>query len=106
LRENMIKRLRTNFDTGVEKIKWFSSILSDRLKIEFSLIKLLHQSDQLEKKRDELMKNIGRRIYELKETSDRSILKDRVVMDAMNEIAKIDSDIESTKKKASEISST
>ena len=101
----MIKRLKTNFDTGVEKIKWFSSILSDRLKIEFSLIKLLHQSDQLEKKRDELMKNIGRRVYELKETSDRSILKDRVIMDAMNEIAKIDSDIESTKKKASEISS-
>ncbi|MFZ3138961.1 MAG: hypothetical protein WA126_16390 [Thermodesulfovibrionales bacterium] len=102
----MIKRLKTNFDTGVEKIKWFSSILSDRLKIEFSLIKLLYQSDQLEKKRDELMKNIGRRVYELKETSDRSILKDRVIMDALNEIAKIDSDIESTKKKASEISST
>jgi len=102
----MIKRLKTNFDTGVEKIKWFSSILSDRLKIEFSLIKLLYQSDQLEKKRDELMKNIGRRVYELKETSERSILKDRVIMDALNEIAKIDSDIESTKKKASEISST
>jgi hypothetical protein len=101
----MIKRLRNNFDAGVEKIKWFSSILSDRLKIEFSLIKLLYQSDQLDKKRDELMKNIGRRVYEMKETSDRSILKDRVIMDAMNEIAKIDSDIESTKKKASEISS-
>ena len=102
----MIKKLKTNFDTGVEKIKWFSSILSDRLKIEFSLIKLLYKSDQLEKKIDELMKNIGRRVYELKETSDRSILKDRVIMDALNEIAKIDSDIESTKKKASEISST
>jgi hypothetical protein len=106
LRENMIKRLRTNFDTGVEKIKWFSSILSDRLKIEVSLIKLLYQSDQLEKKRDELMKNIGRRVCDLKETSERSILKDRVITDALNEIAKIDSDIESTKKKASEISST
>jgi predicted transcriptional regulator len=102
----MIKRLKNNFDTGVEKIKWFSSILSDRLKIEFSLIKLLHQSDQLEKKRDELMKHIGRRVCELKESSERSILKDRVIMDTMNEIAKIDSEIESTKKKASEISST
>ncbi|MBM4145690.1 MAG: hypothetical protein FJ240_05365 [Nitrospira sp.] len=102
----MIKRLRTNFDTGVEKIKWFSSILSDRLKIEFSLIKLLYQSDQLEKKRDELMKSIGSRVCELKESSERSILKDRFIMDAMDEIAKIDSEIESTKKKASEISST
>jgi hypothetical protein len=102
----MIKRLKTNLDTGVEKVKWFSSILSDRLKIEFSLIKLLYQSDQLEKKREELMKQIGRRVCELKESSERSILKDRVVMDAMNEIAKIDSEIESTKKKASEISST
>lgn len=102
----MFKRLKDNFESGIEKIKWFSSLFSDRLKIEFSVMKLLYQSSQMEEKRDELMKKIGQRVLELKEHSDRQILKDRVIMDAMNEIAKINSEIESTKKKASEISST
>lgn len=102
----MLKRIKDNFDSGVEKIKWFSSLLSDRMKIEFSVMKLLYQSEQMDKKKDELMKTIGKRVCELKEHSDRQILKDRVIIDALNEIGKINSEIESTKKKASEISST
>ena len=102
----MFKRIRNNLDSGVEKVKWFSSILSDRLKIELSVMKLLYQSDQMERRREELMKTIGQRVCELKEHPDRSLLKDRIIMDAMNEIAKIDGEIESTRKKASEISST
>ena len=87
-------------------MKWFSILLSDRLKIEYSVMKLLYQSEQMQKKRDELMKTIGQRIYELKEHSDRYILKDRVIADALSELEKISSEIESTKKKASEISSS
>jgi hypothetical protein len=60
----------------------------------------------MKKKRDELLKTIGERIYELKGHSDRSLLKDRVIADALDELDKINSEIESTKKKASEISST
>jgi hypothetical protein len=99
----MLKRLKNNFDSGIEKIKWFSSMFSDRLKIEFSVVKLLHQTAQMEKKKDELMETIGKRVYELKEHSDRHILKDRIIMDAMHKIQQIDTEIESTKKKASEI---
>jgi hypothetical protein len=102
----MWKKLKENFDRGIEKIKWFSLLLSDRLKIEYSVIKLLYQSEQMKKKSDELMKTIGQRIYELKGHSDRYILKDRVITDALSELEKINSEIESTKKKASEISSS
>lgn len=102
----MLKRIKDNFDSGVEKIKWFSSLLSDRMKIEVSVMKLLYHSEQIEKRKDELMKTIGSRVRELKEHPDRHILKDSVITDALNEIEKIDSEIESTKKKASEISST
>jgi seryl-tRNA synthetase len=102
----MWQRIKKNFDRGIRKIKWFSSLLSERFKIEISVFKLLHQSEQLEEKRDELMKTIGKRVYELKENPDRSILKDSVIMEAIIEIEKINSEIESTKKKASEISST
>ncbi|MBI5187770.1 MAG: hypothetical protein HZA07_01670 [Nitrospirae bacterium] len=100
----MWKRLRNNFDSGIEKIKWFSSLLSDRLKIEYSVMKLLYQSEQMERKKDELMKTIGQRVYELRGYSDRYILKDRIIMEAFSEIEKINSEIDATKKKASEIS--
>lgn len=100
----MLKRLKDNFDSGLEKLKWFSSLLSERIKIEISVMKLLHQSEEMEKKRNDLMKAIGRRVYELKENSDRHILKDAIITDALGEIEKINSEIESTKKKASEIS--
>lgn len=102
----MWKKLKENFDRGIEKIKWFSILLSDRLKIEYSVMKLLYQSEQMKKRRDDLMKTIGQRIYELKGHPDRYILKDRVIADALSELEGINSEIESTKKKASEISSS
>lgn len=102
----MLKRIKDNFDRGVEKVKWFSSLASDRMKIEFSVIKLLYQSEQMEKKREDLIKTIGQRVYELREHTDRNILKDRIIAEALGEIEKINTEIESTRKKASEISST
>jgi predicted transcriptional regulator len=102
----MWRKLKENFDRGIEKIKWFSTLLSDRLKIEYSVMKLLYQSEQMKKRRDELMKTIGQRIYELKGHPDRYILKDKVIADALSELEGINSEIESTKKKASEISSS
>ncbi|NWF51721.1 MAG: hypothetical protein HXY47_01390 [Nitrospirae bacterium] len=102
----MLKRLKENFESGLEKIKWFSSLVSERIKIEYSVIKLLYQSEQMEKKKDELIKKIGNRVYELKGYSDVRVLKDGIISEALSEIEKIDRDIESTKKKASEISST
>jgi hypothetical protein len=100
----MLKRLKNNFDGGVEKLKWFSSIFSDRIRVELSVFKLLYHSEQLEKERDELMKTIGQRVHEMKAGSDRNILKDSVVADAMQQIERLNSEIESTNKKASEIS--
>jgi seryl-tRNA synthetase len=102
----MWRKLKENFERGIEKIKWFSLLLSDRLKIELSVMKLLYQSEQMKKKRDELMRTIGQRVFELKGRSDRYVLKDSVITDALTELEKINNEIESTKKKASEISST
>jgi len=102
----MWRKLKENFERGIEKIKWFSLLLSDRLKIELSVMKLLYQSEQMKKKRDELMRTIGQRVFELKGRSDRYILKDSVITDALAELEKINNEIEATKKKASEISSS
>jgi len=102
----MLKRIKDSFDSGLEKIKWFSSLLSDRVKVEVSVLKLMYQSDQMERRKNDLMKTIGRRVHELKEYPDRQILKDRIIDDALVEIEHIIREIELTKKKASEISKT
>jgi hypothetical protein len=102
----MLRKIKQNLESGVEKIKWFATVLNERLKIEFSVVKLLYQSNQMEKQKDELMNTIGKRVFELKAGPDKHILKDRIIADCLNEIDHLDAEIESTKKKASEMSST
>ncbi|KPK45828.1 MAG: hypothetical protein AMK74_02235 [Nitrospira bacterium SM23_35] len=100
----MLKRIKDSFDHGVAKIKWFSSLISDRVKVELSVIKLLYESDQMEKRKEDLMRTIGRRVIELKEYSDRQVLNDSTIAEAITEIEQITLEIEQTRKKASEIS--
>jgi seryl-tRNA synthetase len=100
----MLKRIKDSFENGVEKIKWASSLLSERVKIELSVMKLLYETDQLEKKKEDLMKTIGKRVAELKEYPDRQILKDSIVADALSEIEKITTEIDQTRIRASDIS--
>ncbi|MEW6584229.1 MAG: hypothetical protein AB1442_01310 [Nitrospirota bacterium] len=102
----MFKRIRDSFEDGLYKMKWFSTAISDRVKIELSVLKLLYQAEQMERKKEELMKTIGKRMLDLKDQSERTVLNDRVISETMSEVEKINRDIEETKKKASEISST
>jgi len=100
----MFRRLKGNFDEGVEKIKWFSSLLSERIKIELSLMRLLYHAEELEKTREDLMKEIGKRVCVLKDHSDAHVLRDKVISETLTEIGKIDEEIESARRKASDIS--
>ena len=68
------------------------------------VIKLLYQSEQFNDQKADLLKKIGKRVLELKDQREGSILKDSVIADSLREIERIDTDIESTKQKASEIS--
>ena len=100
----MWKRIKNNFDSGIERIKWFSSILSERMKIEFSVIKLVSDRDKKEKDRAEKMRLIGERVFELREQHDKNVLKDKVITSAISEIEKLNSEIEDINEKVSEIS--
>jgi acetate kinase len=100
----MWKRIKNNFDSGIERIKWFSSILSERMKIEFSVIKLVSDRDKKEKDRAEKLRLIGERVFELKEQHEKNVLKDKAITTAISEIEKLNSEIEDLKKKASEVS--
>jgi predicted transcriptional regulator len=100
----MWKKIKDNFDSGMGKVRWFSSLLNERLKIEFSLINLLHQSSEMEKKRAELMKTIGERVYDLRNGPARLVLGDPVITEAFHKLETLDAEIEDLRKRASEIS--
>jgi hypothetical protein len=97
-------KIKNNFDSGMERIKWFSSLLSERVKIEFSVIRLISDRDKKEKDRAEKMRRIGERIFEMREQHDKNALRDNIVAGAISEIEKLNSEIEEIKKKVSEIS--
>ncbi|HBG91992.1 MAG: hypothetical protein A3J81_06455 [Nitrospirae bacterium RIFOXYB2_FULL_43_5] len=100
----MWKRIKNNFDSGIGRIKWFSSILSERMKIEFSVIKLVSDRDKKEKERAEKLRLIGERVFELKEQQDKNVLKDKVIAGSISEIEKLNAEIEDINKKVSEVS--
>ena len=99
-----MKRVYENFRKGTEKIKWFATLFSERMNIELAIFKLLYQSDEMTRKRQELLVTIGERVVELKAHGDKIVFLDSVVAGALAEIEKIDSNIVELRHKASEIS--
>ncbi len=99
----MWKRIKGNVDAGIEKVRWFSSLLNERLKIEISLFKLLYQSSEMEKKKEALMKTIGERVFELREGPEKQLLGDPAILEALNNLERLSAEIEEMRKKASEI---
>jgi len=100
----MLKRVYENFRKGMERFKWFATLFSERMNIEIAIFKLLYQSDELAKKRQELLVTIGERVVELKGHGDKIVFRDSVVAGALGEIEKIDGNIDELRHKASEIS--
>ncbi len=101
----MIERVRESFAKGISRLKWFSEVFAERLKIEISVIRLLYRTDELAKKREELLRSIGERVYELKGSPDRNILRDTAVVEAVGGIEQLEKEMEELKRKASEMSS-
>ena len=99
----MWRRIKGNFDSGIEKIKWFSSLMNERIKVEISLFNLLSQSAEMEKKRTALMKTIGERVFELRHGPEKQVLRDPLIIDSLRRLEQLDAEIEEVRKRASEI---
>ena len=99
-----MKNVYGNFKNGIGKIKWFATLFSERINIEIAIFKLLYQSDEMAKKREALLKIIGERVIELKGHSEKNIFRDSDIAGALEEIEKLDKNINDLKGKASDIS--
>jgi len=101
----MYTRIKKDFDEGIDKVKWFAGLLSERVRIELTVFRLLHEAEELRKKRDALLRKIGEDFYQMHKSGSGS-QPGREMLDAINEIDALESRIKELGDKASEISRT
>ena len=99
----MWKRVKDGLDSGIEKVRWFSTLLNERAKVEISLFKLLHQLSEMEKKRAGLLKTIGEKVFELRNSREKQVLVDPIITQAIAELETLDTEIDEMRKRVSEI---
>jgi uncharacterized protein Yka (UPF0111/DUF47 family) len=98
-----VKKIIDDFKKGLERVRWFSTVFAERLKIEIAIFRLLYESDRMTKTRGELLRKIGERVLELKDHQEKNILKDSLVAEAVAEINKIEKTIDDLKTRVAEI---
>ncbi len=98
-----VKKTVDDFRKGLERIRWFATVFSERIKIEIAILRILWESDGLAKTRAELLKKIGERVVELKGHQDKDILRDSVIAEAVAEIEKLEKTMDDLKNRVSDI---
>jgi hypothetical protein len=99
----MYARIRNDLEQGLNKIKWFAGLLSERVRIELTVFKLLNKSEELKKKRDSLLQKIGEEAYRMHKSAT-GIQPSKDMLDAVKELDALEPLIKETIDKASEIS--
>lgn len=99
----MYTRIKQDIDTGLEKFRWFAALFSERLQIEISVFRLLYQSEEMKRRRNELLCRVGEEVYALR-GKDKNVYADKEIAAALHEIERLEPEIQSTLQQASEIS--
>ncbi len=97
-------KIKQNFRYGIDKLKWFAALLSERLRIEISLFRIFGRIEKLERRQAEIMNSIGEYIYEIRLQPIIDVYNQKEVRDYIKEIEEIESEIEKIKGEAREIS--
>lgn len=82
----MIDRIRNSLNKGLDQVRWFATFLAERTKAETEIAKLLFESTRFEGKIEDLYRDIGKRVVELKEKGEKAIWKDFVIQQSLDEI--------------------
>ena len=99
----MIGRVKKDFESGIKKVKWFATLLSERVRIEITIFKLLYKSEELKKKRDELLMRMGEEVYEMRDKG-KNVYSNKEVISAIKSLESIEPEIRETLEKASDFS--
>ena len=97
----MINRVKNNLATGLTRAKWIATFLAERTRAGTSVAKLLYESSKLAERIDDLYKEIGQRVMELKEKDgDKDVYSDFIVQKALDEIRNLKEDVDDYKNQA------
>jgi len=100
----MISKLSREISSAFEKLKWFVSLVVERIKIEMAIIKIIGKSEKYEKEKREILNRIGERVVDLSQRKNPSVLDDIDIKDALSQLEKLDKEINLLKKEAEDIS--
>lgn len=98
----MFGRFKDTFNEGAGRVKWFSGILRERMRVEMAVLKLLQSSESLERRKRELICQVGERVFELSDR-DMDVYEDHKVRETIDELKKVDAEITEIRRRVSEI---
>lgn len=99
----MLKRVSVGITSGLAKIKWFFTIIAERIKVEIAVIRLMGRSEKYELDKQKFLITIGERVSELKESRRANVFEDDTVSEALKKLEEIETEISQLRKEAQEI---
>ena len=96
----MIDKVKKSLTTGVTRAKWIATFVAERTKAETSVARLLYESSKLESKMDDIYRDIGKRVAELKEKGEESVLSDFIVQQALDEVKSLKETVDDCRNQA------
>ncbi|MBI5099643.1 MAG: hypothetical protein HZB30_10440 [Nitrospirae bacterium] len=100
----MIDKIRKSLDRGLDQVKWFATFLAERTKAETEIARLLFESTKIEGKIEDLYRDIGKRVLEIKEKGEKVIWKDFVIQQALDDIKHLKEAAEEYRNQAKDLS--
>lgn len=82
----MIDIIRKNLMTGLERIKWLASFLAERTRAETAIAKLFYEKSKVDDKIDDLLRDIGKRVVDLREKGETEVFQDFTIKHALSEL--------------------
>ena len=98
----MLDKIKTSFDSGIDRLKWFSNTVNERLRVEIAMVGLMRDAREHELRRAELMKEIGERVFELRSRMPQ-YLDDELIRRTVSELDGVERELNDIKKRASDL---
>ena len=98
----MIEKLKRNFDSGIEKLKWFSGLLNERMKVEIAYFKLAGKAEKLRLEKEEFARMIGEKVFEGRHQLS-VVVRDEEVKGFLKEMELVDEELKGLAETASKV---
>lgn len=88
---------------GIERIKWFASFLAERTRAETAIAKLFYEKSKVEDKIDDLLRDIGKRVVDLRDKGEADVFQDFTIKHAISELKDLKETVNQYKTEADKI---